>query len=201
MKYKIICTILLTHSFFFCFSQEKVLANYAANNIAEDLKKDARTVYRLDEAELEVLSPSKYTLKVHQVTTILSPEGADHLQQSLWFDKFNRVNDVEVRVLNGNGSETQRYGKKDFSIQSYYDGISLATDDKIMRLSLSAPEYPCTIDTKYTMDVSSYIDLPNWYMNNAASSVEYFRYTVKVPADLGIRYLKYEYESDSCCCR
>ncbi|WP_018616172.1 DUF3857 domain-containing protein [Segetibacter koreensis] len=188
MKIKIIGTYFFIHIISFAFAQEPVFLKYAVNNIAEDLKKDAKAVYRLDEAYLEVLSPSKYILKVHQITTILSPEGAEHLQQSLWFDKFNRVVDIEATVLNSSGRETQKYKKKDFSIQSYNDGISLATDDKIMHLSLSAPEYPCTIDVTYTIDVSGYIDLPNWYMNNSTSSVEQFRYIVKVPADLGIRY-------------
>jgi len=38
------------------------------------------------------------------------------------------------------------------------------------------------------MAVNSYIDLPNWYMNNMASSVEQFRYIVKVPLELDIRH-------------
>jgi hypothetical protein len=188
MKNKILYSILLINSFFSAFSQETVLSNYGVSSIAENLKKDANAVYRLDEANLEILSASKYTFKVHQVTTILNAEGAGHLQQSLWFDKFNKVDDIEVRVFNSNGSEIQRYKKKDFSIQSYYDGISLATDDKVMQLSLSAPGYPCTVDVKYTKNVSGYIDLPNWYINNSTNSVEQFRYTVKVPAGLGIRY-------------
>lgn len=188
MRDRIFCTIILVHIIFAAIAQEKVLSRYEASDIAENLKKDANAVYRLDEANLEIISPSKYTFKVHQITTILNAEGAQHLQQSLWFDKFNRIDDIEVSMFNSNGSEIQKYKKKDFSIQSYYDGISLATDDKIMHLLLSAPEYPCTVDVKYSTSVSAYIDLPNRYMNNSASSVEQFRYTVKVPEALGIRY-------------
>lgn len=188
MKNKIIITIVLIHFTFLSYSQPVIISGYAVTGIAENLKKDANAVYRLHEGILDIASPSKYTLKVHKITTILNAEGAEHLHQSMWFDKFNKVTDIEVKVYNSSGNEMQQYKKKDFSVYSYYDGISLATDDKIMRLSLSAPEYPCTVDVKYAMDVSGYIDLPNWYMNNSASSIEEFRYIVKVPADLGIRY-------------
>jgi hypothetical protein len=185
---KIIVTGLLVQMFATAFSQQVFTAQYAAAHISEDLKKDADAVYRLDEAVVEVLSPSKYTEKVHQVVTILNSEGARHLQQSVWFDKFNTVDEIEVRVYNSAGKEIQKYKKKEFNIHNYYDGISLATDDKIMTLSLAAPEYPCTVDLKYAKSVNSYIDLPNWYMNNLASSVEQFRYVVKVPAGLDIRH-------------
>ena len=184
----ILLTVLLAQLVTAGLAQQAFTAQYAVTHIAEDLKKDADAVYRLDEAVVEVLSPSRYTEKVHQVITILNSEGARHLQQSVWFDKFNTVDDIEVKVYNSAGIEIQKYKKKEFNVHNYYDGISLATDDKIMTLSLAAPEYPCTIDLRYTMAVSSYIDLPNWYMNNLASSIEQFRYVVKVPAGLDIRH-------------
>lgn len=125
---------------------------------------------------------------MHQVVTILNAEGARHLQQSLWFDKFYKIDDVSIIVYNSAGLPVKHYKKKDFAVASYYDGMSLATDDKIMRLAIAAPEYPCTIDVRYVRNASGYINLPNWYMNNAASGVERFRYEVKVPAHLDIRY-------------
>lgn len=188
MKQKITITLLLIYFSFSAFSQQLSFSDYAVANIAENLKKDAQCVYRLDEGILEITSPSKYTLKVHQIITILNQEGAEHLHQSLWFDKFNKVDNIQVKMYNSAGNEMQQYNKKDFSVQSYYDGMSLATDDKVMRLSLSAPGYPCTVDVRYTKDVISYIDLPDKYLNNSVSSVEQFRYVVKVPAGLDIRY-------------
>lgn len=188
IKIKIVSTIILFHFTFLAFSQPVSIYNYAASEISDSLKKDAKSVFRLDEAVLEISSPSTYTLKVHQIITILNQESAHYLQQSLWFDKFNKVEDIEVKLFNSSGDEVQKYKKNDFSVQSYYDGMSLATDDKLMHLSLSAPSYPCTIDVKYLRSVTAYIDLPNWYMNNSSSSIEKFRYVVKVPNELGIRY-------------
>jgi len=139
MKFRILSTIALVHFFVAAFSQTAAITGYAVTDIPENLKKDANAVYRLDEAIVEVISPSKYTEKVHQVITVLNSEGARHLQQAIWFDKFNSVEDIEVKTYNSDGREAGRYKKKDFAIQNYYDGISLATDDKMMTLSLSAP--------------------------------------------------------------
>ncbi|HSU50456.1 MAG TPA: DUF3857 domain-containing protein [Segetibacter sp.] len=188
MRNKLMYTLLLVHLLSAAFSQPIAISSYSADAIPEELKKNAHAVYRLDEAVLEIASPSKYTLQVHQITTVLNSEGAQHLQQSLWFDKFNKISEVDVKLYNKAGTETQHFKKKDFTVQSYYDGISLATDDKMMSLSLAAADYPCTIDISYSRDVTGYIDLPNWYMNNATSSVEQFRYIVKVPSTLDIRH-------------
>lgn len=185
---KILSTLILVHFILSGDSQQVVVASYPAAGISESLKKDANAVYRLDEGILEVISASKYTLKTHQVITVLNEEGARHLQQTVWFDKFNAVDDIEVKLYNSAGNEIQKYKKKDFTVENYFDGISLATDDKMMHLTLAAREYPCTVDVEYVMAVSSYIDLPNWYMNNTASSIEQFKYTVKVPAGMDIRY-------------
>ena len=184
----IIVTLILVHYIVSAHSQQLAVTSYPATAISEILKKDANAVYRLDEGTLEVLSPSKYTLRTHQVITILNKEGAGHLDQTIWFDKFNSVDFAEVKLYNSAGLEMQKYRKKDFTVQNYHDGISLATDDKILHLAIGAREYPCTVEVEYVMSVSSYIDLPNWYMNNTASSVEHFKYSVKVPTGMDIRY-------------
>ena len=182
--------LLLTILFVFasaCFSQNTIL-NYAAGSIADSLKENANTVLRLDEATLEVLSPSKYDLKVHEVATVLNAEGDFHLHQRFYYDKFSSVSDVAITVYNTLGLPVKKYSKKDFTTRAAFDGFSLATDDKLMELDLIAPEYPYTIDIQYEQKVNSYIELPDWVLNTRNTSTEVFRYTVTVPSELGIRY-------------
>ena len=80
-------------------SQERGLLSYAASSIHDSLKKDANAVVRLDEGVLDIVSPSKYVLKVHQVVTILNSEGAEHLSHVLGFDKFYKVENIEINVF------------------------------------------------------------------------------------------------------
>ena len=169
-------------------SQQSELLTYSAFTIPDSLKKDANAIVRLDEGVLDVVSNSRYTLNVHQVVTILNPEGAYHLKHSFGFDKFYKIENVEVKVYNELGLLSKKYSKKDFDIQSAYDGVSFVTDDKLMYLYTPAPGYPCTVETNYQINAVGYIDLPDWHINTNNSSTEVFRYTVKVPEEIDIRY-------------
>ena len=105
-------------------AQERGLFTFAASAIHDSLRKDANAVVRLDEGVLDILSPSKYVLKVHQVVTILNSEGAEHLSHVLGFDKFYRVENIEINVFDKLGIEVRKYKKKDFETRSAYDGVS-----------------------------------------------------------------------------
>jgi hypothetical protein len=172
----------------FCVQSQDINLNYLSATIADSLKKNAHTVVRLDEGILNVVSPSKYFYKVHEVYTLLNAEGAFRLRHRLYFDKLRSIDNVTVKVYNQLGLLTKKYAKKDYFIAAAYDGISLATDDKIMELNMIAPSYPCTIDIEYEQNVNGYLDLPDWYLNTDNTSTEFFKYTVTVPANLDIRH-------------
>ena len=170
-------------------SHAQVIAPPTGIKIEEDsMRKGADVIWKLDEAVLDILSPSRYTFKQHQIVTILNKQGASRLHHVFGFDKFYKVEDVEIRVLNAFGQEVKKYRKKDFEVQSAFDGISLVTDDKVMRLFTPAPGFPCTLDIRVEFNVTSYLELPNWSISTHKESTELFRYIVKVPSDLDIRY-------------
>jgi hypothetical protein len=173
------------------FSQSKKSGldlSLSALTIPQDLKKDAHTVFRLDEGIVDVAAPGRYTFKVHQVLTILNKDGAHHLYQAHGIDKFNKIDEVEIKVFNQLGIEIEKYKKKDFSVSAAYDGISLVTDNKVMRLAVPVSEYPVTLDIKYTEEVTSHINLEDWYFQGSGVAVELSRFVVKIPADIDIRY-------------
>jgi hypothetical protein len=178
----------------FCFSlllnassQEKIFT-YAAISIPDSLKKEVNAVIRVDESVLDIQSPSKYSFKVHKVVTVLNSEANNHFNHVFSFDKFNKIENIEISLYNKLGLLLKKYNKKDFNIQSAYDGVSLVTDDKLMHLSTPIPEYPCTVEVKYQKNATGYIELPDRQIGTAAHATELFRYTVKVPADIDIRY-------------
>ncbi len=105
-----------------------------------------------------------------------------------WFDKFNKIDDIEVKQYNSLGMEVRKYKKKDFETVAYNDQMSLHTDDKMMRLYIPAADYPCTIEIIYTRKATSYIGLPGSVIQSPNRSVENFHYQIKVPKDLDIHY-------------
>ncbi len=172
------------------FAQTQADASkYSALTLADSLKKNANAVYRLDEGIVDVISASKYSFKVHNIVTLLNKEAEGHLSHTLHFDKFEKVEDVEIKVFNAAGLLVKKYTKKDFETRSYDDRISLYTDDKLLHLETAAPGYPCTIETIYELKTTGYIELPDWMIASPGEAVETSIFTVKVPAALDIRHL------------
>lgn len=160
----------------------------SALGIPDTLKKDANAVWRLDESVLEVTSPSRYTVNSHQIITLLNKDAAGHLKLRYGIDKFNKLDEVDVKVYNALGMEVRKYKRKDFETVSADDGMSLHTDDQVVRLDVVSTEFPCTLEITTQQRATSYINLPGQYVNQANHSVELFRYVVKVPPELDIRY-------------
>ena len=167
--------------------QEKPFS-YAATDIPDSLIKDVNAVIRVDENSLDIQSPSRYNLKVRKVVTVLNSEAKNHFSHSFHIDKFNKIDYIEISLYNKLGLLLKKYSKKDFTIQSAYDGVSLVTDDKVMHLATLIPEYPCTVEVNYQTTASSYIELPDRQIGTPAHAIQLFRYTVKVPSDLDIRH-------------
>lgn len=161
---------------------------YAAALIPDSIKKGANVVCQLDEAVLDVESPGHYSYKVHDIYTILNKEGAGYLYKAFGINKYNSVDDINIKTYNALGIETGKYKKKDFVTTAAYDGFSLITDELVMRLRITENNFPCTIDISYTEDARSYINLPPWYFQNYNQYMELSRITVKIPKSMGLRY-------------
>ena len=164
------------------------LVRYAALTIPDSLRKGADAVFRLDEESIEILSPSRFNMTSHQIITLLNKDAAGFLHQQYAFDKFDKIDDIEVKLYNALGMEIKKFKKKDFETVAYNDYMSLHTDDKLMRLYVPSADYPCTIEVTYTRKVTSYIGLPASVIQTPDRSVENFSYQIKVPKDLDIHY-------------
>lgn len=162
--------------------------NYSASTISDSLKKNAHTVFRLDEGIVDLIAPGKYIYNVHQILTVLNNEGDYHLRQGYGIDKFQKIDNIEIKVFDKVGAIVEKYKKKDFSITAAYDGISLITDNQVMRLQVIAPDYPYTLEVTYKQEVTSFVNLPSWYFQHPGVSVETSRFLVKVPAEIDIHY-------------
>jgi len=156
-------------------------------SVPDELKKDVDAVCRLDEAVLNILSPSEYILKEHQIITILNAEGESHLYHGYSINKFYKAENIDIKVLDAFGQVIKKYDKKDFETASAFEKGTLVTDDKVMRLYTPAPSYPCTIDVQCKFHATGYFLLPGQYINQNRVATEVFRFEITVPASLDIR--------------
>lgn len=168
--------------------KEDYSVNYLVSSILDSLKKDAHAVYRLDEGIVDVTGPGRYNFHVHQIYTVLNKDGDHLLKLAYGIDKFRKIDNIEVKVLNKLGAVVEKYKKKDFTVTAAYDGFSLITDNQVMRLQIVSSDYPCTVEVAYTEEVTSFITLPTWSFQSPGIAVETSRFLVKIPAEIDIRY-------------
>jgi Domain of Unknown Function with PDB structure (DUF3857)/Transglutaminase-like superfamily len=164
---------------------------YSAINIPDSLKKNADAVFRHEEMEVTVLSNSELVTREYSITTVLTEKGRRHSVIRIGADKMTKLDEVEIKVYNSLGLEVGKYKKKDFKVEGAYDGITLASDDKVYELQIPTPDIPFTIEKKTTVNYSGYINIPSWGFGGSNESLILSRYIVKVPDHLKINYKTY----------
>ena len=159
---------------------------YSAFSIPDSLKKNADAVVREDIQKFRVKDVNSATLEVHEIVTVLNEEGKSHLTFHYTSDKFDYLSDAEISVYNAAGSKLNSYNKKDMQTVAFGEG--LVEDGQTTFFRVTAPSYPITVETNYTIKYKGILNYPNDYIQNAYNSVEHFMYTVEVPTELGLRY-------------
>ena len=160
--------------------------SYPASAIPEKLKEGAHAVKRFEEISFVVTDIDNATLRVHQVYTVLDKQGDAYLSFAESESKFMKLKDVEIKGYNANGVQVKRYKKKDLYKQMSVDG--LVADYAFYKLNLSSTSYPATIEIEYEFNYSGTLFYPAYDIMKTDESVEHSSFTVKVPADLGLRY-------------
>lgn len=174
-NFLIICCFLCSYS---SFAQN--ILTYSSLTVPDSLKKDADAVYHSEEMYVDIQSPSKMTIRSHNIVSVLTRTGMrNHSLIRIGVNKFYKLDEVNVRVFNELGLEVARYKKKDFKLEGAFDGVTLASDDKLYELDFPVPGIPSTIETDYTLEVSSFIDLPSWTFGSSKESFLSSRYEIR----------------------
>jgi hypothetical protein len=120
--------------------------------------------------------------------TVLSEKASDNLNLQYHFNRFMQIENIAVSVSDTEGNILKTYTRKNFDEQAAFDGISLVTDYKVLKLNVTAPKYPCTVNIALKYAASGYIELPDGIIDCRNALVENFKYTVKVAPETDIRY-------------
>lgn len=169
------------------------LLNYSSLTLPDSLKKDADAVYHLDESIVDIESPSKMTITNHTIVTVLTKRGLHHSVVRVGVDKLRKLEEITVKVYNDLGIEVSRFKKKDFKLEGTYDGITLASDDKVYELDFPVPGTPCTIETEYQVNYTSILDIQPWYFGSLGESYKKNQYTIKTTVP--IKYKTYNFNT------
>ncbi len=159
---------------------------YDLASVPENLKARANVITHIDHTVLEVESIEKSQMKVKKAFTVLNEEGRGHLVFQEYTSKYNVLTDAEIKVIDKNGKQVNRYKKKDMNVQAIGEG--LIDDGYVTYLVITPPSYPVTVEISYEIKFQSTLNFPAYhYMHSKESTIE-SSYTVKIPADINLRY-------------
>lgn len=175
-------------SLLICFSILQAQMNiYSALTIPDSLKKDADVVTREENIKFILKDPNSARYEVHEVYTVLNERGKEYLSFRKLSDKFEVLEDAEIKVYDASGVKRNVYTKKEMTTQAY-TGSGLVPDGKITYFDVTAPSYPITIEINYIVRHKGLFNYPENYFQVPYNSVQHAIFEVETPADLPIRY-------------
>lgn len=190
----VICTAALMSGVLATSAQDKSIPKdlYLASAIPSDLKQDAHAVVRYATTDVTVTAPGHATLKHHSLVTILDDKGDDNAELVLGYDKkFRSVHGMQMMAYSADGKLIKKYSKGDAYDHSATDGFSIITDDRWLGLRHSIGTHPVTIEQVFELELNSYLDLPEWKIQDKETAVQNENYTISVVPSLGFRYKNY----------
>ncbi|MFY7840039.1 MAG: DUF3857 domain-containing protein [Lacibacter sp.] len=170
------------------------LFNYSSLSLPDSLKKDADAVYHLEEQVIEIESPSRMKIKSHTIVTVLTKAALHHSVQRIGVDKLRKLEEIKIKVYNELGLEVNKFSKKDFKLEGAFDGVTLATDDKVYELDFPVPGTPCTIEVEYELNFNGFIDIPSWFFGSTTESFKKSRYVIK--SAVPVLYKAYNFKGE-----
>jgi transglutaminase-like putative cysteine protease len=159
---------------------------YSALTIPDSLRKDADMVVREENIRLSIKDKNTARYEVHRVLTVMNEQAKKHLDFGWFSDKFDVLDDAEIKVYDISGNKRNTYSKKEMTSQNYGDG--LVPEGKITYFYVNAPSYPITVEVSYSIKYKGILNLHEYEMQSPWQSVQHSVFEVEVPADLGVRY-------------
>lgn len=159
---------------------------YAVLTIPDSLRKDADIVIREESIRLSIKDKNTARYEVHRVVTIMNEQAKNYLDIGWMSDKFEVLDDAEIKVYDILGNKKNTITKKEMISYNYGEG--LVPEGKVTSFNVNAPAYPITVEINYSKKFKGIFTLPGYKMQSPWQSVQYSVFEVEVPADLGVRY-------------
>ncbi len=184
--------VFIVAMFLFSETNAQINLRFAVKNIADSLRHEATSVYRIDETIIDVNSIAEYKQTWHQAYTLFNNKALKYFQYVVVpSDKFSKLDEAEVKIYDSTGIEIKKYKRKDFTVIGSPLNDALVSDDKSYVLEISPKEYPCTVEINFTINHKGYIDFPDWKAASFYGALENSTYRINIPQKLGLRYKSY----------
>lgn len=187
----LICCISL-----FSTGKEKNQTQYAVEDIAPALKKDAYAIYRNYTHEFELIDYGKAIEKVHLVITVFEENGDHFSKLFLPYDKTQKVKSITGRSYNQFELPDDKLKNSAIQDVNYTTGGAIYDDLRLKLAEFKTESYPYTIEYQFEIEHDGLITYPEWKpLQSYRLSVEESCFRIIWPENLEIRYREFNLPS------
>lgn len=175
----------------FSFSQ-----NYNVNAIPKEVRQNADAVVRLDVMDVVVEDQDKMEVSSKRVVTIFNENGNEHVHAYAFYEKNDRVSELEAIIYNAQGEEIKKIKKRDFLDQSAIDGGTLYSDSRVLVMRYTPTQYPYTVEfvKEYTTPNTAFA--PNWaFLDDYRVGTEKSEFSFTMECGIPFRHKEENFES------
>ena len=163
---------------------------WATDKIPADLKEKAHAVIRTSETLFTVKNIGEAIEKNHIVVTILDEQGLRYASQVVFYDKLNKINDLEGILYDAKGDKIRRLKKDDTRDGSAVSDGTLFSDNRYKYAEFKYAVFPFTVEFSYETTSKNMLFYPTWFPQEDEEnvSVESSLFKVKMPVGIELRY-------------
>ncbi len=190
IKYFPIATIAVILSAFLLLPTNVFANKYAASSISEELKKDANSVFRVNNRDYIFHGPNSYTERIETVVTILKEAGNDFGYLFIPYDSHSRARFIEGEIIDESGRIIKKIRQKDLSDYSAMQGFSLYEDNRVLTYDPKIYQYPYTVRYVYEITYRRGMYYSNTFfpVESFNSSAENATLSILFPENLTVKY-------------
>ena len=180
--------ILFFFYFNFLFSQNLELSYLS---IPDSLTKNANSVIRSYNKEIQLESSKKMIIKVSKSVTVLNKLGSHESKLVLHYDKNKKIKSLKAIFYDGFGKEIKSISKNKFEDYASADGISLHNDGRLKSYKYIPTSYPYTFLYEYEVETSTTAFIPSWFpINSYYQSIENSSFSISYAQGLILQKLE-----------
>ena len=162
---------------------------YDASLISDELRKNANVIVQENTEQYTINSIDDIEIKHNKIWTILKSDGSDSGNIALHYDRFTKVDDLKVSVINAFGREERKYAKKDFSDYSNTPSFGLYDDNRVLVLRIGSIAYPYTIKLSYTVRTSDTVFISDFQgIDNYNTSTLLYKRVINNKSGIPLRF-------------
>ncbi|RAI94902.1 DUF3857 domain-containing protein [Algoriphagus yeomjeoni] len=154
--------------------------------------KEVPTIYSLltEDQRIEITESYEVTYKIERKFTIFSPDGLSHAFTSVFYNKLNDIENVEIEITDPLSGKTMEKAKtKDMTDAAIYSTSSIFDDNRHKYFEVNSSKFPIQVTITIETKSSTNFYLRDWVpVHRYNQKVLKSTLTVVYPEQIGLRY-------------